>query len=108
MRIVVVGAEYDPRMFHLDQPHETRLRIFTEMWNGWETDDRRGPIRQLKRHVKTEVDQTFGYVISEGQRLKMSTPLCRAIATIIYQIEEGKRPLQLDNYGELIRTLDQE
>jgi hypothetical protein len=27
--------------------------------------------------------------------LKMSTPLCRAIATIIYQIEEGKRPLQL-------------
>ena len=108
MRIVVVGAEYDPRMFYPDQPHETRLRIFTEMWNGWEIDDRRGPIRQLRQRVKTGVDQTFGHVISEGQRLKMSTPLCRAIATIIHQIEEGKRPLQLDNYGELIRTLDQE
>jgi hypothetical protein len=90
-------------MFHPDQPHETRLRIFTQLWNGWETDDRRGPIRQLKQRVKTEVDQTFGHVISEGQRLKIPTPLCRSISLIIHEIEDGQRPLQIDNYGELIR-----
>ena len=95
--------EYDPRMFHPDQPYEARLRILTDMWNGWESDDRRGSIRQLKKRVKTEVDQTFGHMISEGQRLKISTPLCRAISTIIHEIEDGKRPLQIDNYEELIK-----
>jgi len=65
-------------------------------------------IRQLKQRVKTEVDQTFGHFISEGQRLKIPTPLCRSISMIIHEIEDGKRPLQIDNYEELIKPLDQE
>jgi Ketopantoate reductase PanE/ApbA C terminal len=88
MRIVVVGA--GPIGGNIAE-------------DGWETDDRRGPIRQLKQRVKTEVDQTFGHFISEGQRLKIPTPLCRSISLIIHEIEDGQRPLQIDNYGELIR-----
>ena len=62
-----------------------------------------GPIRQLKQRVKTEVDQTFGHVILEGERLNVATPVCRSIAAIIHDIEDGKRPLQLQNYDQLAK-----
>jgi 2-dehydropantoate 2-reductase len=97
--------EYEPLAFHPEQPYTTRLETLKNMWNDWKSDDRRGPIRQLKQRVKTEVDQTFGHVISEGERLNVDTPLCRSIAAIIHEIEDGKRPLQLQNYAELAKGI---
>ena len=96
--------EYDPLTFHPDRPYETRLAAVKKMWDGWENNDRRGPIRQLKQRVKTEVDQTFGHVILEGERLNIATPVCRAVLALIHEIEDGKRPLQLENYAALARA----
>jgi 2-dehydropantoate 2-reductase len=95
--------EYDPVTFHPDEPYAARLAALKKMWDGWKHDDRRGPIRQLKQRVKTEVDQTFGHVTKEGERLNVATPICRSIAAIIHEIEDGKRPLQLQNYDELAK-----
>jgi hypothetical protein len=93
--------EYDPVTFHPDKPYAARLAALKKMWDGWKNDDRRGPIRQLKQHVKTEVDQTFGHVIHEGERMNGATPICRSIGAIIHEIGDGKRPLQLQNYDQL-------
>lgn len=97
--------EYDPLVFHPDQPYTTRRETLKNIWNDWKSDDRRGPIRQLKQRVKTEVDQTFGHVISEGERFNVATPHCRSIAAIIHEIEDGKRPLQHQNYAELAKGI---
>jgi 2-dehydropantoate 2-reductase len=43
-------------------------------------------------------------VIREGDRAGVSTPICRALARMIHEIEEGKRPLQMSNYAELARA----
>jgi len=95
--------EYDPLIVHPDQPYAVRLAAVKKMWDEWKSDDRRGPIRQLKQRVNTEVDQTFGHVILEGERLNIATPVCRSVAALIHEIEDGKRPLQLENYAELAR-----
>lgn len=100
--------EYDPISFHPDRPYAARLAGLKEMMQEWKIDDRRGPIRQLKRRVRTEVDETFGHVIREAKRLSIATPLCRSIMIIIHDIEEGRRPLQLENYVDLAKAVNLE
>lgn len=93
--------EYDPLRFHPDQSHAARHAAVKKMWNEWKSDDRRGPIRQLKQRVKTEVDQTFGHVIRAAEKLNIATPICRSLSDVIHAIEDGQRPLQLRNYSDL-------
>lgn len=94
-------AEYDPLTFHPSHPFEARLAAVHEMARHWKSDDRKGPIHQLKRGVKTEVDYTVGHVVQEGGKVGIPTPLCRAVVRIVHEIEEGTKPLQLQNYAEL-------
>ncbi len=94
-------SEYDPLAFHPSRPYEARLAALDEIARGWKSDDRKGPVQQLKRGVRTEVDQTVGHVVQEGSGVNFPTPLCRGLVRIIREIEEGKRPLQLQNYTEL-------
>ena len=96
-------TEYDPVHFHPSRPSEARLAALVEAARDWKSDDRKGPIQQLKRGVKTEVNQTVGYVVENGDKAGIPTALCRAVVRIIHEIEEGKRPLQIHNYAELAR-----
>jgi 2-dehydropantoate 2-reductase len=109
--VVVVGtaagarfiplAEYNPPDFHPSQPLDRRLAALDEMAKSWKSDDRKGPLRQIMRGVKTEVDFTLGHVVREGERLRIRTPLCGKLLAMIHQLEEGKRKLARENYAEL-------
>ena len=94
-------AEYNPPDFHPSKPFEKRLAAVNEMAKSWKRNDRKGPLRQLLRGVKTEVDYTLAHVVREGQRLNIPTPLCEKVLTMIHELETGKRQLGIQNYAEL-------
>jgi 2-dehydropantoate 2-reductase len=94
-------AEYSPLDFHPDNPFEERLAAVNEMAKAWNVDDRKGPLRQLQKRIKTEVDYTLAHVVREGERLKIPTPLCRKVLDMIHELETGKRKFSQQNYAEL-------
>ena len=82
-------AEYNPLDFHPSNPFEKRLAAVNEMAKGWNPNDRKGPLRQLQKGIKTEVDYTLAHVVREGEKLKISTPLCRKLLDMIHELEAG-------------------
>ncbi len=94
-------AEYNPPNFHPDRPFEKRLATLNAFAETWKAEDRKGPLRQIQKGIKTEVDFTLGYVVREGERLKIPTPLCRKVLEMIHELESGERQLALQNYAEL-------
>ena len=94
-------AEYNPPNFHPSNPFEKRLAAVNEMAKAWKLDDRKGPLRQIQRGVKTEVDYTLGHVVGEGEKMNIPTPLCRKLLAMIHELETGKRRLGTQNYSEL-------
>ncbi len=96
-------AEYEPLWFHPSRPLEARLKAFDEMARHWKSDERKGPVHQLKHGIRTEVDYTLGYVIAEGNRVNFPVPICERVAGVIHEIEQNRRLLQLQNYAEIVR-----
>lgn len=94
-------AEYNPVDFHPGNPFEKRLAIVNEMAKSWKLDDRKGPLRQIQKNIKTEVDFTLAHVVREGKRLNVATPLCQKLLDMIHELESEKRKLGLQNYAEL-------
>lgn len=96
-------AEYNPPDFHPTLPLEKRLAAVDAFAKTWKADDRKGPLRQIQKQIKTEVDFTLAYVIGEGERLGIPTPLCRKVLAMIRELETGNRMLSIGNYAELRR-----
>ena len=94
-------AEYNPPDFHPSNPLHKRLAAVNEFAKSWKLDDRKGPLRQIQQRLKTEVDFTLAYVVREGEKLKIPTPLCRKVLEMVHELESGKRKLTLENYKEL-------
>ena len=94
-------AEYNPPDFHPSNPFEKRLAAVNQFAKSWKLDDRKGPLRQIQKGIRTEVDFTLAYVVSEGEKLGIATPLCRKVLTMIRELETGKRKLAMENYAEL-------
>jgi len=94
-------AEYNPLDFHPSNPFEKRLAAVNKMAQTWNLDDRKGPLRQLQKGIKTEVDYTLAHVFREGEKHKIPTPLCRKLLDMIHELETGKRKLSQQNYAEL-------
>jgi len=94
-------AEYHPADFHPDDPFEKRLAALNLFAASWKLDDRKGPLRQIQKGLKTEVDFTLGYVVSEAKKRGIPTPLCSKLLTMIRELETGQRKLNLQNYLEL-------
>src|ERR1043166_5096232 len=72
-------TEYNPLDFHPSRAFEKRLAAVNAMAAAWKMEDRKGPLRQLLRGVKTEVDFTLAHVVREGKRLGISPPMCSKI-----------------------------
>jgi 2-dehydropantoate 2-reductase len=100
-------AEYNPPDFHPNNPFDKRLAAVNAFAKSWRLDDRKGPLRQIQQGIKTEVDFTLAYVVREGEKLKIPTPLCRKVLDMIHELETGGRQLSLKNYLELTRSLDE-
>ena len=94
-------AEYNPSDLHPRNPYEKRLAAVNEMAKSWKFDDRKGPLRQIQKGIRTEVDYTLAHVIRQGEKLKIPTPLCRKLLEMIHELETGKRQLGMNNYVEL-------
>jgi 2-dehydropantoate 2-reductase len=94
-------AEYNPVDFHPANPFEKRLALVNEMAKAWKLDDRKGPLRQIQKRVRTEVDFTLAHVVREGRRLSVATPLCQKLLQMIHELESEQRKLWMENYAEL-------
>jgi 2-dehydropantoate 2-reductase len=94
-------AEYNPLDLHPSIPFEKRLAAVNEFAKSWKADDRKGPLRQIQKGIKTEVDFTLAHVIREGEKFGIPTPLCRKVFNMIHELETGTRKLRLENYAEL-------
>ncbi len=94
-------AEYNPLDFHPSRPLDRRLSAVSEFAKSWKLDDRKGPLRQIQKGIKTEADFTLAHVIREGERLKIPTPLCKKLLDMIHELESGKRKIKIENYTEL-------
>jgi 2-dehydropantoate 2-reductase len=94
-------AEYNPPDFHRRNSFENRLAAVNEFASSWKLDDRKGPLRQIQKGIKTEVDFTLGYVVQEGKRHGIQTPLCQKVLEMVHDLEAGKRQLGIHNYTEL-------
>jgi len=94
-------AEYNPPDFHPNIAFDRRIAAVNAMAKDWKLEDRKGPLRQLQKGIKTEVDYTLAHVAREGHRLHIPTPLCEKLLTMIHELEAKKRQLGLQNYTEL-------
>jgi 2-dehydropantoate 2-reductase len=94
-------AEYNPPDFHPSNSFDKRLAAVNDFAKTWKVDDRKGPLRQIQKKIKTEVDFTLAYVVSEAEKRNIPTPLCRRVLDMIHELETGKRKLALENYAEL-------
>jgi len=94
-------AEYNPLDFHPSIPFEKRLAAVDQFAKSWKIEDRKGPLRQIQKGIKTEVDFTLAYVVRQGEKLRIATPLCRKVLDMIHELEQGMRKLGLQNYDEL-------
>jgi 2-dehydropantoate 2-reductase len=94
-------AEYNPPDFHPAKSPEKRFAALNEFAKSWKNEDRKGPLRQLQKGIKTEVDFTLAYVVREGEKRNIPTPVCSKVLTMIRELETGKRKLRMENYAEL-------
>ena len=94
-------AEYNPFDLHPSIPFGKRLAAVNDMAKSWNFNDRKGPLRQIQKGVKTEVDYTLAHVVRQGEKMKIPTPLCRKVLEIIHELEAGSRQLGMHNYVEL-------
>jgi 2-dehydropantoate 2-reductase len=99
-------AEYNPPDFHPSNRFEKRLAALNEMAKSWHVDDRKGPLQQIQKGIKTEVDYTLAHVVREGVQLKIPTPLCCKVLDMIHELETGKRKLSQQNYAELAASVE--
>jgi len=94
-------AEYNPPDFHPNYAFDKRLAAVNAMAKDWKLDDRKGPLRQIQKRIKTEVDYTLAHVVRQGKRLHIPTPLCEKVLGMIHELETDRRQLEPRNYVEL-------
>ncbi|MDH3445191.1 MAG: hypothetical protein OEN50_14785, partial [Deltaproteobacteria bacterium] len=94
-------AEYNPPDLHPRNNLNKRLAAINEFAKTWKADDRKGPLRQIQKGIKTEVDFTLAYVVNEGKNLKVATPLCEKVLDMVHGLETGQLKLGIKNYGDL-------
>ena len=58
-------------------------------------------LQSLERGRRTEIDYLNGYICEKGKALGVSTPLNPAVRAMVMEIENGQRPMSLDNLAEL-------
>lgn len=58
-------------------------------------------LQSLERGRRTEIDYLNGYICGKGNVLGVPTPCNDAVRTMVLEIENGQRPMSLDNLAEL-------
>ncbi|HVB10635.1 MAG TPA: 2-dehydropantoate 2-reductase [Bacillota bacterium] len=106
-RLMTVGG-VDPTLY-LETAPDARERVYA-VW------DRQVQAHATSRSLKvftgiqrdimvrrrpTEVDGQMGPVLEHGARLGMPMPLLHAVTDMLHEVEQGKRPLGVENFREL-------
>jgi 2-dehydropantoate 2-reductase len=95
---------FDPAAFSPTATPADTERSFDEMvaHNKTSLKSHSGIWRDLAvRKRKTEVDAQVLPVVETGRTLGVPTPIASRLVAMIHEIEDGKRPLSLDNLDEL-------
>ncbi len=95
---------FDPAAFSPNATSAETERSFDEMvaHNRTSLKSHSGIWRDLAvRKRKTEVDAQVQPVVEVGRSLGVPTPIAARLVEMIHEIEDGKRPLSLDNLDEL-------
>ena len=94
-------AEYNPPDFRPSLPIDQRLAALERFAKTWKTEDRKGPLGQIKKGIPTEVDFTLGYVVREAEKRGIPVPHCRNVLDMVRGLSSGARKLSIANYAEL-------
>jgi 2-dehydropantoate 2-reductase len=98
---------FDPKAFAPSAPASETARSFDDMvaHNRKSLKSHSGIWRDLAvRKRKTEVDAQVLPVVEIGHSLGVPTPIAARVVSMIHEIEDGKRQLDLANLAELERT----
>ena len=58
-------------------------------------------LQSLERGQKTEVENYNGYISAKGKEFDVSTPVNDRLTEMVREIEDGKRSISPDNFGEI-------
>ena len=95
---------FDPTAFGPLAPPEQTAQSFDDMvaHNRKSAKSHSGIWRDLAiRKRRTEVDAQVMPVVEIGEESRVPTPLTAKLVTMIHEIEDGKRPLDIKNLDEL-------
>jgi 2-dehydropantoate 2-reductase len=98
---------FDPGAFHPDGTDGVARASLDDLvrFNRASAKTHSGIWRDLAvRKRKTEAEAQLGWIIREGERERVPTPLTQAVVLQIHQIESGERPQALENLKELRDT----
>jgi len=99
---------FDPSAFAPASPADATDRSFDDMaaHNRLSTKSHSGIWRDLAiRKRKTEVDAQILPIVDIARKLGVATPLTARTVAMIHEIEDGKRPLALENLDELAGSI---
>ncbi len=57
-------------------------------------------LQSLERGKLTEIDYLNGYIVDNGDRVGVSVSVNKLIVNMIHEIEQGRRQISVDNFGE--------
>ena len=95
---------FDPAAFMPDADYDVSLQSLREMsaFNRGSAKTHSGVWRDIAvRKRRTEAEHQLGPIVSHGRQLGVPTPLTFRLLTLMHEIEDGKRPQQLENLDEL-------
>ena len=98
---------YDPAVFSRGAPEAASAAALESMikHNAKSAKTHSGIWRDLAvRKRKTEVDAQLGPIVTFGRQQSLKTPITERLIAMIHQIEDGERPLALENLDELARA----
>lgn len=97
--------EFDPLCFQ-DKRDEEALEKIAEHFGG-QIKNKTGVWRDLAvRKRRTEVDGIIGVTVRKGEERGLSLPLNRRLMELIHEMEDGKRPMAIENFQALIDQID--
>ncbi len=95
---------FDPAAFMPDVDYDVSLQSLRDMsaFNRGSAKTHSGIWRDIAvRKRRTEAEHQLGPIVSHGRQLGVPTPLTSRLLTLMHEIEDGKRPQQLENLDEL-------
>ncbi|MBN1768552.1 MAG: ketopantoate reductase family protein [Prolixibacteraceae bacterium] len=84
-------------LYHRIRKHLT-IRIFGIKYRNVKSSG----LQSLERGEQTEIDYLNGFLVQKSKETGIETPVNNQLVTMVHEIEEGKRPIDIANLDEIV------